>query len=203
MNHALIIFIKNPELGKVKTRLAKSIGNQKALEVYEILQEKTREVSLGVNAQRFLFYSEEVNLKDGWLDTNFIKRLQDNGGLGDRMEMAFRTVFENGAQKAIIIGSDCYDITPELIELAYQKLDDSDTVIGPANDGGYYLIGMKKNQPDLFQDMTWSTETVFQNTIDKITKLNRTFKALPTLIDIDTEEDLLASSFNMKVLSLT
>jgi len=203
MNHALIIFIKNPELGKVKTRLAKSIGNQKALEVYEILQEKTREVSLGVNAQRFLFYSEEVNLKDDWLDTNFVKRLQDNGGLGERMEAAFKTAFENGAQKAIIIGSDCYDITSELIELAYQKLDDSDTVIGPANDGGYYLIGMKKNQPDLFQDMTWSTETVFQNTIDKITKLNRTFEALPTLIDIDTEEDLLASTFNMKVLSLT
>jgi hypothetical protein len=203
MNHGLIIFIKNPELGKVKTRLAKTIGNQKALEVYKLLQEKTREVSLGVNAQRFLFYSDTVSLGDSWNDNDFFKLQQVNGGLGERMEAAFQAVFSNNVDKAIIIGSDCYDITPELIERAYQRLDNNDVVIGPANDGGYYLIGMKKNQADLFQNMVWSTETVFQETIVKIQKKGRTFEVLPTLIDIDTEDDLTASSFNMEVLSLT
>ena len=203
MSNGLIIFIKNPEIGKVKTRLAKTIGNEKALEVYQLLQEKTKEVSLGVNARRFLFYSENIAQNDQWSNQDFEKLLQADGNLGERMIDAFRAAFAAGKEKAIIIGSDCFDITPELIELAYQKLNNADVVIGPANDGGYYLIGMKKMQQDIFQNIEWSTETVFENTINKVVQKGRSYEVLPTLIDIDTEEDLLASSFNMKVLSLT
>lgn len=203
MSNGLIIFIKNPEIGKVKTRLAKTIGNEKALEVYQLLQEKTKEVSLGVNARRFLFYSENIAQNDQWSNQDFEKLLQADGNLGERMIDAFRAAFAAGMEKAIIIGSDCFDITPELIELAYQKLNNADVVIGPANDGGYYLIGMKKMQQDIFQNIEWSTETVFENTINKVVQKGRSYEVLPTLIDIDTEEDLLASSFNMKVLSLT
>jgi len=203
MSNGLIIFIKNPEIGKVKTRLAKTIGNQKALEVYQLLQERTKKVSLGVNARRFLFYSNSIAQNDGWIEQEFEKLLQADGNLGERMIDAFRAAFAAGMEKAIIIGSDCFDITPELIELAYQKLNNADVVIGPANDGGYYLIGMKKMQQDIFQNIEWSTETVFENTINKVVQKGRSYEVLPTLIDIDTEEDLLASSFNMKVLSLT
>lgn len=203
MSNGLIIFIKNPEIGKVKTRLAKTIGNQKALEVYQLLQERTKKVSLGVNARRFLFYSNSIAQNDGWIEQEFEKLLQADGNLGERMIDAFRAAFAAGMEKAIIIGSDCFDITPELIELAYQKLNNADVVIGPANDGGYYLIGMKNLDVGLFQDIEWSTESVFRDTVSKVKKAAFTYETLPTLIDIDTEDDLKASSFNLRILSLT
>lgn len=203
MSNGLIIFIKNPEIGKVKTRLAKTIGNEKALEVYQLLQERTKKVSLGVNARRFLFYSENIAQNDQWSNQDFDKLLQVDGDLGNRMIAAIQAVFSMGSNKTIIIGSDCYDITSEIIESAFQKLDHSDVVIGPANDGGYYLIGMKKMHQDIFQNIEWSTETVFENTINKVVQKGRSYEVLPTLIDIDTEEDLKASSFNLRILSLT
>ena len=151
----------------------------------------------------FLFYYNSISYGDGWVEQEFEKLLQADGNLGERMIEAFRTAFAAGTERVIIIGSDCFDITPEIIELAYQKLNNADVVIGPANDGGYYLIGMKKLYVDLFQEIEWSTASVFKDTVLKVKTAGCTYETLPTLIDIDTEEDLKASAFNLRLLSLT
>lgn len=143
MNYALIIVIKNPILGKIKTRLAATIGNVAALKVYKKLLTHTQKISLLNNADKFLFYANFLQKEDKWLNDKFIKQLQKGNGLGVRMYNAFVSTFSNKCKKAIIIGSNCIDLNAAVIEGAYLLLDDSDVVIGPAKDGGYYLLGMK------------------------------------------------------------
>ncbi len=198
-NNSLIIFIKNPEIGKVKTRLAKTIGNYKALEVYKFLQMRTRDVALNVNANRLLFYAENIQQNDIWDSNNFNKLVQSSGDLGNRMADSFRYSLKTDSEKSIVIGSDCYDLSSEMIQTAFEELDEFDLVIGPANDGGYYLLGMKKLYTDLFENIAWSTETVFESTIQKANRLGLSVKVLEQLIDIDTEEDLKAVSFDMSL----
>ncbi len=188
MSRALIIFIKNPEKGKVKTRLAQTVGNDRALQIYQALLEKTRTVALAVKAKRFLFYSQWINELDNWSGEDFDKRVQEGNSLGDRMKNAFGEALKRHA-KGIIIGSDCPLISKEIIEEAYQKLDDKDFVLGPALDGGYYLLGMKTLQPAVFEDMEWSTDKVLEETIKRIKALQASYYGLPALPDIDYEED--------------
>jgi len=185
---ALIIFIKNPEKGKVKTRLAKTIGDDRALRIYKKLMRHTREVAQSVQAVRFLFYSEWINEEDDWLVADFQKYLQPNGDLGDRMRFAFQTALANN-DKAIIVGSDCPTLSPEVINQAITQLDTHDYIIGPTYDGGYYLLGMKQFEPSLFENIDWSTEVVFQQTTDQMKALDQTFGTLPMLSDVDYEED--------------
>ncbi len=200
MSKSILIFIRNPELGKVKTRLAKSIGNQKALFVYERLLEQTRETVLKVNATRLLFYSDYISNSDRWNENDFIKYLQVSGNLGHRMQEAFEKAFQKGSHKVIIIGSDCYDLLEETINSAFNMLESSDAVIGPANDGGYYLLGMNSYTPEVFRDINWSTSSVFNETVSKFKWLNKTISILPELIDIDELSDLEASTFNQSLL---
>lgn len=200
MSKSILIFIRNPELGKVKTRLAKSIGNQKALFVYERLLEQTRETVLKVNATRLLFYSDYISNSDRWNKNDFIKYLQVSGNLGHRMQEAFEKAFQKGSHKVIIIGSDCYDLLEETINSAFNMLESSDAVIGPANDGGYYLLGMNSYTPEVFRDINWSTSSVFNETVSKFKWLNKTISILPELIDIDEMSDLEASTFNQSLL---
>jgi len=202
MINKLIIFIRNPELGKVKTRLAKSIGDNKALEVYRLLLLKTRSVVLNVSARRFLFYSDQVNLSDDWDSVYFEKQLQLNGDLGAKMKAAFNTAFEQESSKVIIIGSDCYDLSEEIINRAFESLEEFDAVIGPANDGGYYLLGMNTFLPEVFDGIEWSTSSVFAKTVGRFKSLNRTVSVLPELVDIDEFSDLEASSFDISKLNL-
>ena len=185
---ALIIFIKNPEKGKVKTRLAKTVGDDKALAIYKALLAHTRQIALSVAGTRYLFYSHSIPPQDEWSSNDFQKLLQAEGDLGDKMTTAFETVFQQH-QPVIIIGSDCASLTSVIIKKAFQQLEKHDFVIGPAMDGGYYLLGMKQFQYKVFENISWSTETVFQHTIDHITTLNRSYFLLPTLSDIDYEED--------------
>ena len=140
----LLIFVRNPELGAVKTRLAKTIGDKKALEAYNILLEKTKEIALKVRAFRVVYYSNFVDFNDLFNPSYFYKDEQFGVGLGERMDEAVKSSMEEGAEKVIIIGSDCYDLKTEIIEGAFDALSANDVVIGPAEDGGYYLIGMKK-----------------------------------------------------------
>lgn len=186
--NALIVFIKNPELGKVKTRLAKTVGVEKALEIYIALMEHTRKIAEALPVARHLFYSQEINEKDNWSRTKFHKDLQIEGNLGDKIAMAFHTVFKEN-EKVVIIGSDCASLTPEIVQTAFDKLDEHPFVIGPAIDGGYYLLGMNKFTPEVFRDIAWSTETVFPTTVERIENLGKTHHLLPTLSDIDYEED--------------
>jgi rSAM/selenodomain-associated transferase 1 len=185
---ALIIFIKNPEKGKVKTRLAQTVGAEKALAIYKALLGHTRRIAEVLPCQRYLFYDQYINKKDDWSNRKFHKLLQASGDLGKRMATAFQTVFEKN-QSVVIIGSDCASLNPGIIEEAFEKLASFPYVIGPAMDGGYYLLGMQRFTPELFQNMPWSTADVFPTTIERIEALDATYHLLPKLSDIDYEED--------------
>lgn len=189
MTQTLLIFIRNPQLGKVKTRLSHTVGDAEALRIYRILLEKTRTAALGVQAERWLFYSDFIEKNDGWPETFFSKKTQANGDLGERMEQAFRTAFEEGAKKVIIIGSDCPQLTGEMLQIAFDKLDKADFVLGPVPDGGYYLLGMKKLESSVFREIQWSTEMVRARTLEKIQAAGMSCALLPALSDVDTEED--------------
>jgi len=185
---ALILFIRNPELGKVKTRLARDVGDEQALSIYKALLKHTRDTALAVNAQRLLFYSQAVPKTDHWPTPAFTKLLQAGDDLGERMHLAFLQALER-AYKAVIIGSVIAQINAGIIEEAFQALEENDYVIGPALDGGYYLLGMKQPTPELFQNMEWSTPDVCQTTLDRISRLGRSCHKVATLTDIDYAED--------------
>lgn len=184
-----MIFTKNPVKGKVKTRLAVTLGEEKALAIYKQLLQYTYDITQHVHSDKTVLYSENIPAKDLWSEGNFQKAVQEGEGLGERMLDAFEKAFSKGYQKVIIIGSDSLDITTELIEEAIDKLNNHDVVIGPSEDGGYYLLGMKKLYPPLFKNKKWSTESVFIDTIEDIMNLGITHYNLPTYSDIDTEND--------------
>ncbi len=184
----LIIFAKNPELGKVKTRLAATIGHKKALQVYIKLLIHTRSIALPFIKSTIFYFTNDTEKTEGW--SQFNQRLQSGNSLGARMSNALKESFDEENDKVLIIGTDCYEITSEVISNAFRALDDNDVVIGPAEDGGYYLLGMKRFYPEFFMNKKWSTETVFIDTIEDVKRLGLTHKNLPTLTDIDTEQDL-------------
>lgn len=145
-------------------------------------------MTLSVPTTRFLFYSNEINHQDDWSTDDFNKEVQANGDLGDRIKAAFKKAFETNDQ-VIIIGSDCASLTTEIVNQGFKALKDHDYVLGPAMDGGYYLLGMKKYTPELFKDMPWSTEKVAEITKDRIKEKGKSCFLLPELSDIDFEED--------------
>src|SRR5690606_21561086 len=150
----IIIFQKKPERGKVKTRLAKTIGNKKAVEVYEYLLRHTHQQVSPLNISVFVYFEKEVQ-PEYLLNNKYHSGIQSKGDLGNRMKKAFREVLGRGAPKAVIIGTDCPELTPGLLRKALQALEAKDLVIGPANDGGYYLLGMNRPHPKLFENIPW------------------------------------------------
>jgi len=189
MDNALIIFIKNPVEGKVKTRLAKDIGHTQSLIIYKYLLAHTRNISSSVSANRLLFYDARP-VRDEWPENDFEKFSQSGENLGSRMFNAFQTAANKGNKRMIIIGSDCIQLTSKLIKDAFNKLERHDFVIGPAKDGGYYLIGMKYPEERLFINKRWSTHTVFSDTLKDIKEMSKTVSVLPVLSDIDIFADL-------------
>jgi len=186
----LIIFYRNPELGKVKTRLAAAVGDEKALAIYLKLATHTREVALASDFDRVVYYSHHVDTEDNWQENSFHKKLQVGNDLGIRMYNAFENAFRDGYAHVCIIGTDCLELTSEILSAAFEQLKAHDAVIGPARDGGYYLLGMKQLHKDLFANKEWSTNTVAKRTIIDFQNLNLTYSKLATLSDIDREEDL-------------
>lgn len=187
---ALIIFVRNPEPGNVKTRIARVAGDAVALRIYNGLLQHTHKIVSPLPAAKFVFYSRFLQQDDLWEDEIFQKRLQSGETLGDRMREAFRLLFENGYEKIVIIGSDCYELTTPLLESAFSVLEEKDAVIGPARDGGYYLLGMKGLIPELFKGKEWSTSTVFRQTAEDLDNKGLTWGELPMLSDVDTLEDV-------------
>lgn len=198
--NALLIFTRNPELGKVKTRLAKTIGNEKALTVYKDLLLHTRNETQAIDCDKFVFYDSEIVEDDIWSGTSYQKKLQSNGDLGQRMHDAFKTLFEMGYQNCIIVGSDLFDLKAIIIKTAFKELLNYEVVIGPAEDGGYYLLGLKKDDHAIFQNKDWGTASVFKATMRDLE--NKKVGLLDTLNDIDTFEDLERSSYNIAALNL-
>lgn len=193
LHDILLIFIRNPQLGKVKTRLARTAGDVEALRIYRILLERTRRAALGVQVERWLCYSDFIEKEDDWPEADFSKKMQAGGDLGERMEQAFRKAFEAGAKKVVIIGSDCPELTGQVLQSAFDQLDEFELVLGPVPDGGYYLLGMKELEPSVFRDIEWSTSEVRARTLEKITAAGKSCSLLPSLPDVDTEEDWLAA----------
>jgi rSAM/selenodomain-associated transferase 1 len=191
MKKALVIFVREPELGKVKTRLAKTMGDARALEIYKEMLRHTRDITCGVSADKFVFYTElpATNSRFVWDPAIFFTALQQGGDLGERMRNAFELLFSKGYQKLCIIGSDCMGLTSNHIEDAFAALDMNDMVIGPSTDGGYYLLGMKELFTELFSNKLWSTDSVLPETIKNIKSAGKTFHLLRALTDIDTEDD--------------
>jgi rSAM/selenodomain-associated transferase 1 len=187
---AIILFTKNPELGKVKTRLAKTIGNEKALEIYKKLLVHTQEIVTPVQADKFVFYSDSITVEDQWNAGSFHKKVQDGDDLGKRMAHAFQEIFRLDYESVCIIGSDCYELTSAIIEKAFLALETNETVIGPTFDGGYYLLGMNQFHETVFNNKTWSTDTVYMDTITDFKNLNLSISTLNKLSDIDEEKDL-------------
>ena len=186
----LMIFIKNPVKGKVKTRLAKTIGEEKALSVYLQLLTHTCKETIQTEGVKKVFYSDKIEEKDLWDSAYFGKCVQEGNDLGERMYNAFRLGFAEGFTKIVIIGSDCPELSSDIIATAFSKLIENDFVIGPATDGGYYLLGMKKLAKEIFENKTWSTATVLQDTIDDLDKMKSSYYLLPVLSDVDEEKDL-------------
>lgn len=190
MNPALIIFIRNPELGKVKTRLAATLGDEKALEIYKTLLQHTRETAEKLDIKKYLFYHDLINKNDDWSNEVFDKQLQIGNDLGEKMFHAFDYLFLSEFDQVLIIGSDCPELNEGIIGEAFRLLIENDVVVGPASDGGYYLLGMNKMHASLFQNIQWSTGSVFNETINACSASGLTYALLPTLTDIDVEADL-------------
>tara|TARA_B110000971_G_scaffold33880_1_gene31644 strand:+ start:79 stop:681 length:603 start_codon:yes stop_codon:yes gene_type:complete len=184
----LLVFTRNPALGKVKTRLAKTVGDKTALEIYTFLLERTRDIAAKVTADKAVYYSVKIRENDIWDATIFQKYLQVGEDLGIRMLHAFKNGFETGYEKVLIIGSDLYDLTSETIENAFIALENNEVVIGPAEDGGYYLLGMNSLEEKVFKNKDWGTATVKKDTLEDL-KDKKVFLLAP-LNDVDVFEDI-------------
>lgn len=196
MNHQyLIIFTRYPEPGKTKTRLIPALGQEGAAN----LQRQMTEQTLAKVKQLFDFISLSFEIRfvggnyqlmKNWLGSDLKYQEQGTGNLGDRMAKAFKQAFNNGSKSVIIIGIDCPSLSPEIIVKAFEKLDQYDVVIGPARDGGYYLIGLSKFIPELFQGINWGSAEVLEKTVAIAQNFNLIISYLPQLSDIDRPEDL-------------
>ncbi|TFV97741.1 glycosyltransferase [Algoriphagus kandeliae] len=186
---AIIIFQKNPEKGRVKTRLAADIGEDQALEVYLKLCEICYKTCNSYPADKFLFF-------DSYLPSDIIPGaegfqylIQDAGDLGNKMNEALQRILGKGYEKVVLIGTDCPELTSEHLKQAFEYLEYNDVVLGPALDGGYYLVGVKNKVPEIFDGIPWSTNEVLKKTIKKCTSIGLSYKSLTELSDLDTLDD--------------
>jgi rSAM/selenodomain-associated transferase 1 len=187
----LLIFTKNPQLGKVKTRLAKTVGDEKALFIFNKLVSKTSEVVEKVNVHKSLYYSDFVDDQDIWEGSVSDKSIQEGNCLGERMANAFKKGFDDGFNRIIVIGTDLWNLDTQIINKAFAALKNKDGVIGPATDGGYYLLGLSKWIPQVFDGKNWGTSSVLDDTLTDFK--NNTLVQLETKNDVDYFEDLKAN----------
>ncbi|WP_207428996.1 TIGR04282 family arsenosugar biosynthesis glycosyltransferase [Pedobacter sp. SYSU D00535] len=196
MENALIIFVKNLQMGKVKTRLAATVGEEKAYAIYSYLLKYTYRTAERVNADKYVFYSDFIPEQDLH---RFSSQLQSGQDLGERMKNAFRQILDAGYKKAVIIGSDSLEITSKIVDQAFSALEESEVVIGPATDGGYYLLGMKFLHEELFEDIPWSSADVLKKTMRAVKLNGHTHTLLTELSDIDEEQDWLRFAANVEL----
>ncbi|MFC1667792.1 TIGR04282 family arsenosugar biosynthesis glycosyltransferase [Chlamydiota bacterium] len=188
----LIVFVKYPEPGSVKTRLGASIGDRNASLIYKELTELILKNTANRNYKTVIYFAPQKRKKEiiAWLGGFHEYYAQQGELLGQKLQHAFKEVFRNGAKKIVVIGTDCPYVCSRLINKAFSELDSGDCVIGPAQDGGYYLLGMKRYYPEIFTDIEWSTATVFTQTAEQMRKSQLDFSVLSVLSDIDTYHDL-------------
>ncbi|MBC6612171.1 TIGR04282 family arsenosugar biosynthesis glycosyltransferase [Hymenobacter sp. BT507] len=192
----LLIFAREPVLGRVKTRLAAGIGAEAALQVYRELLAHTAQAVAQVQVPATVWLAEAPTLTPAptnalpeWPGLPWQVQPAANS-LGARMAHAFAAAFAAGAARVAIIGTDCPGLTATHLTNAFQLLTTHDVVLGPADDGGYYLLGLRQPQPALFENKNWSTPTVLADTLTDAQHLNLRTALLPTLHDVDSAEDL-------------
>ncbi len=190
----VVVFVKSPQAGAVKTRLAGEIGDEAACELYKSFAEDVL-CALGRTSARVrLFYDPPGGREriESWLGDCYELVPQEGADLGERMAEAFGDCFAQGFSTVVLIGSDIPDMTVEYVEKAFDVLRSDDAVIGPASDGGYYLIGFRRDgfSPDVFRDITWGSQSVLDETTKKMNAGGVSFSRLGVLHDIDNVSDL-------------
>ncbi len=190
-----IVFTRYPAAGKIKTRLIPALGEERAAALHKKMAEHT--ISQVRALQRLVpgdievwYVGGNLALMQGWLGDDLTYQLQPDGDLGDRMRLAFQSIFDRGYKKAAIVGTDCPTLTTEILAQSFEALDDRPIALGPAIDGGYYLIGLQYLIPELFTGIPWSTANVLQETVKIATDLGIVPTLLPYLADIDLPQDL-------------
>ncbi len=189
MPRHLIVFCKNPRLGSVKTRIAATAGDESALDIYVKLLHLTKDaVDALVDVTIHVFYDAYIDYHDLWPGVSpYEKHLQVGTDLGERMALAFKHIYEiDSSAQVLIIGSDCATLTTDDLYDAFDMLTQKDLVLGPSDDGGYYLLGMGQYVDNLFANIEYSTPTVLKNTIQRIEKCNKSYSLLRPQTDIDT-----------------
>ena len=195
-NNAVITFIKSPEKGRVKTRLAKGVGEKAALALYQCFVMDVLDMVRSTPwALRVYFHPEKSCRRiRSWLGNDLDLFPQTGTTLGDKMKNALTKTFAAGYERAVLIGSDLPDLPSGIIDTAFNALNSTDAVIGPSPDGGYYLIGFtaKGFVPRIFNDIPWGTNRVFDLTLNNFQDHGVSPFCLPVWRDIDTKEDLQA-----------
>lgn len=194
MNKGLIIFAREPVLGRVKTRLARTVGDLAAAELYRAMLSDVLEQAAALSGVRpLLFWAcDDTPIPVSPAFPPMESFDQRGATLGQRMADAFERAFESGCQACCIIGSDSPDLPPEYIRQAFELLerDEADAVFGPAEDGGYYLLGLRRTWRTIFEDIAWGTHGVLATSLERAHELGLRTSLLPLWYDIDTLDDL-------------
>lgn len=188
--HRLIVFLKAPRPGGVKTRLAETLGVAQACAAYRRLVETLlRQLAVLEHVELCFAPDDAASEIEPWAQPTWQLTKQGNGDLGCRLDRAFQRAFDEGARRVVIIGSDCLDVGPSDVEAAWSALLSHDAVLGPATDGGYWLIGLRAPRPELFADVPWSTNNVLRETLARCRATGLKTLLLRELADVDTEAD--------------
>jgi len=194
LHPGIFIMMRDPEVGNVKMRLAESIGAKAATGLYRSFIKDTLKTvqSLNISYHIAVHPPESQDHFAKWLGPSYQSFQQQGSDLGKRLQNGFRTMFEKKYQQVIALASDSPDLPHEILQTAISKLQIHEAVIGPATDGGYYLIGFSNAlfNPEFFEDISWSTDTVFQETLSRIDSVTNQIYVLPEWPDIDTKADL-------------
>lgn len=187
----ILIFAKYPEAGRCKTRLAAGMGEANALAVYKALLGHTLRAARPLPARKILLVDPPERVRDApeWAPGMDLYLDQAGGDLGDRLRRAMQERFDAGAERLLLIGCDCPQISKESLDGAFRDLEEKDVVLGPTEDGGYYLLGLKRPLPFLFQDIPWSTGKVLGNTLNILKKHSLSYLLRDVFSDVDTLED--------------
>jgi rSAM/selenodomain-associated transferase 1 len=186
----LIVFVKAPRIGEVKTRIAKTAGAARACEIYRKLVGKVLENMKALRAVQLRFAPDDAATGiSSWQREGWTVAPQGDGDLGVRLVRAFESAFAEGAERVVIIGSDSPEAKSSDVRAAWKELKSHDVVIGPAIDGGYWFIGLRAPQPELFREIAWSSDQVLGQTLARAKSLGLRIQLGRILSDIDTEED--------------
>ena len=191
----IIVFGRYPEPGRTKTLLIPLLGAKEAATLQRKLTEQV--VSIVKLFSRSCNVSIEIRYDGGcadlmsqWLGADLLYREQAGVGLGAKMYQAFQDAFEEGCTRVILVGTDILGMSEQVLEGALDCLAEHDLVLGPANDGGYYLLGLRAPQPELFQEISWGSREVLRETVELASQLGLSLGFVKALDDVDRPEDI-------------